>query len=116
MDNIKIFYINMKNQKDRDKKIQKQAKILDIQLNRVEPFSISDIKKIVKNYDTKLTYPECSLYYTIYNILYNNMNSNNHILILEDDIVFSKEIKSVFNIIEDYNFQNDEDMIFLKQT
>jgi len=108
---LKIFYINLDSAKKRKKFIKKEAKKIGITLNRVIPFSLQETKKIYKDYNTNITLPEASLFLTNEKIIKENIGSNEHILILEDDVKFSYYLNDVLNLIEN-DFK--EDLLFLE--
>jgi len=108
---LKIFYINLDSAKKRKKAIKKQAKKYNIKLNRIAPVTLNETKKIFKNYNSNITLPEASLFLTNEKILKQNLNSNEHILILEDDVKFSKFTNEILNLAE---IDFSEDIIFLE--
>jgi glycosyl transferase family 25 len=99
---MKIYYINIDNRVDRKNFIVQQSKLLDLELNRISAITPNKINlgKIKEQYKVRIGPGElcCSLSHRfIWKKIVKSKES--YALILEDDIVISKHLKSILNKI-----------------
>lgn len=104
----KGFYINLEKSKDRNTLIQKNLKQLKIE-KKYERVEGINGKEIYQNYETKLNPGSLGCWLSHEKILEENIGSDKHIHILEDDALLSPAVPKMFNNL---NLNIEWDIIF----